>query len=71
MTHRDFYKIANDLELKISHADAAGRLVLQPELNRVLECLKAEGQPVPLRLRRLNTVLHDEAVEARFDNMPV
>lgn len=71
MTKQDLFKTANELEQKIKRADSAKRLALQPELSRVLERLKADGQDVPPRLRRLNTTLCDEAVEAWFDNMPV
>jgi len=71
MASQDLFRAASELEEKITHADSARRVALQPELSRVLERLKADGQEVPPRLRHLNTVLCDEAIEAWFDNMPV
>lgn len=71
MTTKDLIDTARELEQTIGQANPAGRLALQPELSRVLQRLKADGQVVPVRLRRLNTVLCDEAIEAWFDNMPV
>lgn len=71
MTTQDLMTAAEQLERKISGANLAQRLELQPQFSKVLERLQAEGQQVPLRLRRLDAALCDEAVEARFDNMPV
>ena len=71
MATKNLGLIAEILELEIARADAAERIRLQPELSRVIARLKAEGQRVPLRLCHLNATLVDEAVEARFDNMPV
>ncbi len=71
MTTQNLALIAEVLELEIDRADAAERIRLQPELSRVVARLKAEGQRVPLRLCHLDAVLTDEAIEARFDNMPV
>lgn len=71
MTGQDLLKAANELEKEINRASSATRLALQPELTRVLERLTADGQEIPPRLRQLNTVLCDEAIEAWFDNMPV
>lgn len=71
MGNMDLARAANDLEKKIASASSVRRLALQPELSRILARLKADGQSVPTRLRHLEYVLRDEAVEARFDNMPV
>lgn len=71
MNIQDLFKAASELEEKIKLADVSGRAALQPELSRVLERLKADGQTIPPRLQQLNATLCDEAVEARFDNMPV
>ncbi len=71
MNTQDLFRAASELEEKIKLADALGRAALQPELNRVLERLKADGQTVPSRLQQLNTTLCDEAIEGWFDNMPV
>jgi len=71
MTNQGLIRTARDLEQKIGRADAVGCLAMQPELTRVLERLKADGQQVPPGLRDLNNVLCDEAIENWFDNMPV
>jgi hypothetical protein len=71
MTAQDHFKSANELERKINCADSVKRLALQPELSRIIRCLKADGQQVPPQLSRLNNALCDEAIEAWFDNMPV
>lgn len=71
MTRHDLFKTANELEMKINKASSAKRLALQPELTLVLKRMTADGQQVPSHLRRLNTTLCDEAIEAWFDNMPV
>ncbi len=52
-------------------ADAATRIRLQPELTRLVERMRIEGIRVSARLQRIEAELADEAIEARFDNMPV
>lgn len=64
-------KQAEDLEREISRCDQDRRLALQPEFARTLALLSAGGERVPARLKQLDSVLTDEAVEAQFDNMPV
>jgi hypothetical protein len=71
MSTEDLKKIAENLELKISTAEAATRLALQPQFSSVLGKLAAGGEHVPARLRHLDAMLIDEVIEARFDNMPV
>lgn len=71
MTAQELMKTAVKLETRIEGADPSVRLALQPEFHKVLQRLRAEGEAVPFRLRRLEAVLCDEATEARFDNMPV
>ena len=71
MNTQDLFKTASELEEKIKLADVSGRAALQPELSRILERLKADGQAIPPRLQQLNTTLCDEAIEGWFDNMPV
>lgn len=71
MSTQELFKAADKLEQQINSSDTKGRLALQPELSRVLELLQAEGGQVPLRLRRLDASLCDEAIEARFDNFPI
>ncbi len=67
----ELMKQAEDLEQQITSGNGDQRLALQPEFAQVLDRLSASGEPVPARLRRLGAALMDEAVEARFDNMPV
>lgn len=62
---------AERLEQRISGSTGDQRLELQPEFSGVIARLCESGEQVPLRLKRLEATLSDEAVEARFDNMPV
>ena len=62
---------AENLEQVISEAGPEKRLALQPQFSKVLSRLRSEGQAVPVRMRQLDSILVDEAIEARFDNMPV
>lgn len=62
---------AEDLEKRIAGCTLEQRIELQPELSGILERMKAHGETAPVRLKRLEASLSDEAVEARFDNMPV
>ncbi|MEO9778785.1 MAG: hypothetical protein ABJH07_06595 [Sedimentitalea sp.] len=62
---------AENLEEQISCAKAEMRIALQPQFSSVLGKIAAEGAQVPGRMRRLDAVLVEEAIEARFDNMPV
>ena len=71
MTDYDLPQTARQLEAAIVAANPAKRIELQPQLSRVLDRLSREGHHVPARLRNLNAVLLDEAMEERFDNLPV
>ena len=71
MSEHELFLTARRLEASIIGAPAARRLELQPQLNKVIERLAMQGQHVPARLRNLNAVLLDEAIEDRFDNLPV
>lgn len=62
---------ARALESRIAEAGPAKRLELQPELTKVLNRMEADGVVIPRRLRDLDAILTEEAIEARFDNMPV
>lgn len=62
---------AERLARKAEAADVATRIRMQPELTRLVEGMRIEGIHVPARLQRLEAELADEAIEARFDNMPV
>jgi len=59
------------LEASINAANAEERIRLQPKFSRALQVLAETGHRVPPRLRNLNAVLLDEAIESRFDNMPL
>lgn len=71
MTLDTLTRKAELLEKRISGANGATRLQLQPEFTRILDKLRAQGGDVPDRLKELDSVLVDEAIEARFDNMPL
>jgi hypothetical protein len=62
---------AENLEQKIARAEPQDRLNLQPQFAKLIARLKAEGEAVPVRMRRLDAVLVEEVIEARFDNLPV
>ncbi|WP_298975452.1 hypothetical protein [uncultured Roseobacter sp.] len=67
----DLTERAIQLEKQIEDACQKERLALQPQFDRVIATLKARGETVPARMRRLNTTLKEEAIEDLFDNMPV
>lgn len=71
MNTRELSLTARQLEATINGANADKRLELQPQLSRLLDRLARDGHHVPARLRNLNALLQDEAIERRFDNMPV
>ena len=71
MTGPELFSEVEQLETRISAADQAQRLALQPQFSEVLARLKDSGVQVPQRLRRLDAALNDEVLEAQFDNMPV
>lgn len=62
---------AEAMEQTICESSTDKRLELQPKFSQVIADLVAEGTHVPLRLKRLEASLTDEAIEAKFDNMPV
>lgn len=62
---------ADDLARQIKEANASARLRLQPQFGRVLQELEQAGTRVPARLRNLHEQLLEEAIEARFDNLPI
>jgi hypothetical protein len=68
---QDLIRTAEALEQKIAGANSAARLAMQPEFARVIDRLRANRVDIPSRLLRLDAALVEEAVEDRFDNMPV
>jgi hypothetical protein len=71
MTRLQLCESAEIMSREIAKASDFNRRRMQPEFNRVLVTLRSEGVPVPAHLRRLDTALLDEVIEARFDNMPI
>lgn len=71
MSAKHLMQAAERLESEISGANASTRLRLQPEFTRLLDRMRDEGEKVPERWRALDAALVDEAIEARFDNMPL
>ena len=62
---------ADELAKEIKASTPDRRLALQPEFGRVLQELEQAGTAVPARLRNLHELLLEEAIEARFDNLPI
>lgn len=71
MTRSELLATTETLEARILKASRANRWSMQPQLQRMLHNLEADGVPVPRRLKRLNAVLIEEQIEARFDNLPI
>lgn len=61
----------DQLERELKTASPEKRLRLQPEFGKVLKQLEIAGSVVPARLRNLHDQLLDEAIEDRFDNLPI
>ena len=68
---KDLSSGAEALVNEIANANAASRLKLQPQLTRFVQDMQKSGAAVPPSLKNLNEQLLDEAIEARFDNLPV
>ena len=62
---------ADQLAQEIRTSSPERRLELQPAFGRVLQELEQTGTVVPARLRNLHEQLLEEAIEARFDNLPI
>ena len=71
MTENDLSRTARQLEAKITNACEETRIALQPELGKILDLMRHQGSHVPARLKSLNAALLDEAIERKFDNLPV
>ncbi|MES0826087.1 hypothetical protein [Ruegeria sp. SCP11] len=65
------YSEAEQLEKKLKGACLDTRLALQPSVTKVIDRMRQEGVHVPSRLRQLDAALCEDAMEARFDNLPV
>jgi len=55
----------------IRGADSDERLKLQAHFGRLLQEIERAGIELPSRLRNLHEQLLEEAIEARFDNLPI
>lgn len=71
MTTSNLYSEAEKLEQKLHNASLDTRLALQPSVSKVLERMRQQGVHIPSRLRRLDAALCEDAMEARFDNLPI
>ncbi|WP_170761931.1 hypothetical protein [Ruegeria lacuscaerulensis] len=71
MSAINLYSEAEQLEKKLKGACLDRRLELQPSVTKVIERMRQEGMHVPSRLRRLDAALCEDAMEARFDNLPI
>lgn len=71
MTAAELCQVAEQLEREIEEAPAETRLSLQPQFSNIISIMKKTGFSIPPRLRSLESVLLDEVIEDRFDNMPV
>ena len=71
MSSMNLYSEAERLEKKLNGAGLDTRLALQPSVTKVIERMRQEGIRVPSRLRELDAALCEDAMEARFDNLPV
>ncbi|MGH1424708.1 MAG: hypothetical protein ACRBBU_08270 [Pseudooceanicola sp.] len=56
---------------QIAGADPNARHTHLDQLHRVISDYALTGKGIPARLRQLQEDLTNEAIEARFDNMPV
>lgn len=67
----NLYSEAEQLEKKLQGACLDTRLALQPSVTKVIDRMRQQGVRVPARLRRLDAALCEDAMEARFDNLPI
>ena len=71
MSALNLYSEAEQLEKKLLNASLDTRLALQPSVSKVVDRMRQQGMRIPSRLRRLDASLCEDAMEARFDNLPV
>lgn len=71
MSSINLYSEAEQLQEKLKGACLNTRLALQPSVTKVIERMRQEGMHIPLGLRQLDAALCEDAMEARFDNLPV
>lgn len=71
MTHAELETRLSELKSQIANAAPGTRHVHLDGLNRLVTDFSHHGTEVPSHLRRLQDELTNEAIEARFDNLPV
>ena len=71
MSSINLYSEVEQLEKKLNGACLDTRLALQPSVTKVIEKMRQQGMHIPSRLRQLDAALCEDAMEARFDNLPV
>ncbi len=68
---KDILKRLDELKAQITAAAEMDRLAFEPEVTRLVAQLDEQHETVPQDIRNLADELMREAIEARFDNMPV
>ncbi len=71
MTTSNLYFEAEQLEQKLQNACLDTRLALQPSFSKIVDRMRQQGMHVPSRMRHLDAALCEDAMEARFDNLPI
>ncbi len=71
MSEINLFSEAEQLEKRLKGAGLDTRLELQPSVTKVIERMRQQGIRVPSRLRLLDAALCEDAMEARFDNLPI
>ena len=71
MTTDNLYFEAQELEQKLQNACLDTRLALQPSFSKIVDRMRQQGMHVPSHIRRLDAALCEDAMEARFDNLPI
>ena len=71
MTDKTILEAIATIEDRIDAASPESRDAVLSELRSMMSDLRAKGRKVPQRLRELEEMLIDEAVEDQFDNLPV
>ena len=71
MTDKTILEAIATIEDRIDAAPSDSRDAVLSELRSMMSDLRAKGRKVPQRLRELEEMLIDEAVEDQFDNLPV
>ena len=64
-------KHLNDILEQVENASSDSRHLFYSDLQTAIHTMQEAGEDVPASVRDLAETLLSEAVEARFDNMPV